>query len=250
MALIKCPECGKEVSDKACSCPNCGFPILKKYIPQSKTEVTESEEELIFCPKCLSTHVHAEQKGFSGGKALAGVVAIGGIGILAGTIGSKKVNITCLKCGHKFMAGDAFIATRKEKEKILKELENKLTNGDKLKSVVFLNERFNWKTSQSMIFIDAYLKGHKEIKEKVNEPKSKRDIITGYIIASIVVLAIVLLIFGLIWSFIYEDYEWEESKNKFWVLYIILSASIIIGLLKMAKSDIKKFQEKQNKEVD
>lgn len=27
MALIKCPECGKEVSDKASACPNCGCPI-------------------------------------------------------------------------------------------------------------------------------------------------------------------------------------------------------------------------------
>ena len=27
MALIKCPECGKEISDKATSCPNCGCPI-------------------------------------------------------------------------------------------------------------------------------------------------------------------------------------------------------------------------------
>ena len=27
MALIDCPECGKKVSDKAVSCPNCGYPI-------------------------------------------------------------------------------------------------------------------------------------------------------------------------------------------------------------------------------
>lgn len=27
MALIKCTECGKEVSDKASACPNCGCPI-------------------------------------------------------------------------------------------------------------------------------------------------------------------------------------------------------------------------------
>lgn len=27
MALIKCPECGKEISDKASTCPNCGCPI-------------------------------------------------------------------------------------------------------------------------------------------------------------------------------------------------------------------------------
>ena len=27
MALIKCPECGKEISDKAKACPNCGCPL-------------------------------------------------------------------------------------------------------------------------------------------------------------------------------------------------------------------------------
>ena len=27
MALIKCPECGNVVSDKALSCPKCGFPV-------------------------------------------------------------------------------------------------------------------------------------------------------------------------------------------------------------------------------
>lgn len=27
MAMIKCPECGKDVSDLAKSCPNCGCPI-------------------------------------------------------------------------------------------------------------------------------------------------------------------------------------------------------------------------------
>ena len=32
MALIKCPECGKEISDKASVCPNCGTPIADKKI--------------------------------------------------------------------------------------------------------------------------------------------------------------------------------------------------------------------------
>lgn len=27
MSLIICPECGKEFSDKAAACPNCGYPI-------------------------------------------------------------------------------------------------------------------------------------------------------------------------------------------------------------------------------
>ena len=30
MALIKCPECGKKVSDSATSCPNCGHPLSTK----------------------------------------------------------------------------------------------------------------------------------------------------------------------------------------------------------------------------
>ena len=30
MALIKCPECGKEVSDKALTCIHCGCPLVEK----------------------------------------------------------------------------------------------------------------------------------------------------------------------------------------------------------------------------
>ncbi|WP_411337184.1 DUF4352 domain-containing protein [Ruminococcus gauvreauii] len=29
MAMINCPECGKEISDKAPACPNCGHPLKK-----------------------------------------------------------------------------------------------------------------------------------------------------------------------------------------------------------------------------
>lgn len=29
MALIKCPECGRSVSDMATACPDCGYPIAK-----------------------------------------------------------------------------------------------------------------------------------------------------------------------------------------------------------------------------
>ena len=36
MALIKCPECGKEVSDKAPACIHCGFPL--NNIQPSKNE--------------------------------------------------------------------------------------------------------------------------------------------------------------------------------------------------------------------
>lgn len=29
MSLIKCPECGREISDQATACPQCGFPLSK-----------------------------------------------------------------------------------------------------------------------------------------------------------------------------------------------------------------------------
>ena len=35
MALTTCPDCGKQVSDKAPTCPNCGCPIAKPK--QNKT---------------------------------------------------------------------------------------------------------------------------------------------------------------------------------------------------------------------
>lgn len=41
MALIKCPECGKEISDKASSCPGCGYPIKQGTLDSS---ILKSEE--------------------------------------------------------------------------------------------------------------------------------------------------------------------------------------------------------------
>ncbi|MGN0411228.1 MAG: zinc ribbon domain-containing protein [Candidatus Fimousia sp.] len=38
MALINCPECGKEISDNAKKCPNCGYPISKKKITIGELE--------------------------------------------------------------------------------------------------------------------------------------------------------------------------------------------------------------------
>ena len=55
MALIKCSECGKEISDRARSCPHCGCPVegteelvdkivVEKEAPEEKTEETKSGE--------------------------------------------------------------------------------------------------------------------------------------------------------------------------------------------------------------
>ncbi|MBW6534706.1 MAG: zinc ribbon domain-containing protein [Mariniphaga sp.] len=97
MSLINCPECEKEVSSQAVSCPHCGFPLQS------------DDSDYLACPKCLSKRLHIEKAGFSGKKAFAGALLTGGIGILAGTIGSKNLYITCLSCSNRFKAKDAYL---------------------------------------------------------------------------------------------------------------------------------------------
>jgi hypothetical protein len=64
-----------------------------------------TEEAPITCPKCQSTQLTANKKGFGLGKAAIGVLALGPVGLLGGMIGGSKVKITCLKCGHSWKAG-------------------------------------------------------------------------------------------------------------------------------------------------
>lgn len=42
------------------------------------------EEDKLYCPKCGSSQLVANKKGFGAGKALTGAVLTGGIGLLAG----------------------------------------------------------------------------------------------------------------------------------------------------------------------
>lgn len=73
----------------------------------------------LLCPKCGSDKLNANKKGFSGKNAVAGALITGGIGILAGTIGSNKIKITCLSCGKQFTPGEgAKSVAEVEKKKI------------------------------------------------------------------------------------------------------------------------------------
>ena len=49
MALITYPECGKEISDKAKTCPNCGAPVKKKFCQYCGEQI---EKDCVVCPKC------------------------------------------------------------------------------------------------------------------------------------------------------------------------------------------------------
>lgn len=104
---MKCPSCNKDISDKAKFCGFCGTKIngnevLKSTNQAPVTRQTESSKNVARCPRCGSTSLTVEKKGFSYGKAAAGVVLTGGIGLLAGGIGANKQFVICMKCGHKF----------------------------------------------------------------------------------------------------------------------------------------------------
>ena len=77
MALIKCPECGKDVSSIAKACPNCGAPI----------------DTAIRCPKCGSSDTSVIS-----GASKAVSVALWGV-FAANKVMSKYV---CNSCKHKF----------------------------------------------------------------------------------------------------------------------------------------------------
>lgn len=54
MALINCPECGKQISDKASMCIHCGFPLqeeMSKNIPPKETPLQNEETTRDFLSK-------------------------------------------------------------------------------------------------------------------------------------------------------------------------------------------------------
>lgn len=52
MALINCPQCGAQVSDKAEKCPSCGFVLIEKEPILCKECGTELQNGDTICPKC------------------------------------------------------------------------------------------------------------------------------------------------------------------------------------------------------
>lgn len=96
--LIGCPDCGKEVSRRAASCPNCGCPISELPEEQLKP-VTQSYKQAmrrtLKCPTCQSTNVDKISKG----KKLAYVA---GFGILAPAFKKVRSQFECKSCGYKW----------------------------------------------------------------------------------------------------------------------------------------------------
>lgn len=58
MALIKCPECEMQVSDKAKICIHCGYPLEEMKLSLSE-EIVEDKKE-ITCPYCDSKDIDSQ----------------------------------------------------------------------------------------------------------------------------------------------------------------------------------------------
>jgi RNA polymerase subunit RPABC4/transcription elongation factor Spt4 len=102
MALIKCTECGKDISSLAPACPSCGAPQMATAGSKPTSGVPR-----VVCPKCGSDQLTAKTRGFALGRALVGDVVLGPLGLLVGAVGRRKIKITCLACGHTFKPGAA-----------------------------------------------------------------------------------------------------------------------------------------------
>lgn len=129
MALINCPECSKEISDVSSACIHCGYPLKNGLSPEEQLELLElfseveeeenevedllmDEEEFLCCPKCYSRNLTPMKKGFSFGKALAGVATVGLYGIAVGAIGKDNIRLFCNGCGNRFKSTNSIKLTR------------------------------------------------------------------------------------------------------------------------------------------
>ena len=127
---VCCPSCSAHNSNTANYCTNCRAPLNETAVYETKQRddlqmqqaqvrmqamalQTQQEQlqiqkdqlaSMAKCPRCGSTSLAGNKKGFGIGKAVIGAALVGPIGLVAGNVGAKKVQVTCLKCGKKFKA--------------------------------------------------------------------------------------------------------------------------------------------------
>lgn len=83
-----------------CPCGNSCISIEgKPYNPQT---ISSTKDVQLKCPKCKSTNLTANTKGFGLGKAAVGGILLGPVGLLGGLFGSKTPVFICLNCGNQF----------------------------------------------------------------------------------------------------------------------------------------------------
>ena len=115
MALIKCPDCGKEFSDQAVACPNCGRPNRTKFCKCCGSVI---DQDCVVCPKCgkqieqLNSSASAPSNivinNNASSSASASASNVYAAPVQTGRAKNKWVSLLlCIftVCGHKFYEG-------------------------------------------------------------------------------------------------------------------------------------------------
>lgn len=86
--------------------------MREQELEESRRQTAQQQEQLrlqqkqyddmMKCPRCGSTSLSGNKKGYGVGKGVIGVAMLGPLGLMAGNMGAKKVIVTCMKCGYKF----------------------------------------------------------------------------------------------------------------------------------------------------
>lgn len=82
MALIKCSECGREISDKAEACPGCGAPVEVAVVPPEG-----QAEHVVPAPFDANAQKHAQRQVYIGVLIVIAVVAV--LGVFANKMGHE-----------------------------------------------------------------------------------------------------------------------------------------------------------------
>lgn len=98
MALIKCPECGKDMSDKASACPSCGCPVF-----DSNNQMDSKAEAKVLCPKCGGKHVGISVVQAGEYESSHGKMKKGKFKGNSYTFNGTKKMAVCQNCGHSWI---------------------------------------------------------------------------------------------------------------------------------------------------
>lgn len=104
MALINCPECGHQVSDKASSCPSCGVTLngVTAVSSAPTPQTTTANPNSVKCPRCGGTNLQAVANVTGKGASFWKLCFCGLLG-LCGTGKTKTEHFwVCQNCGNKF----------------------------------------------------------------------------------------------------------------------------------------------------
>lgn len=95
------------VSEFTITNPNPKPNKIERTTPMNRKKAAHATGQAC-CPRCGSTSLTTNQKGYGIGKGVVGAWLVGPIGLVAGNAGRHKITVTCLNCGYKFKPGQKF----------------------------------------------------------------------------------------------------------------------------------------------